>query len=316
METARLLWSRIPKSEDGELDGVSLFSSSNGNSVVSLDYEVIENQAYREEQVYDVDLHNKDNKIVDDASTVQILNIHEVKREVEIHIYVDPVDPDPNVAPLQMKMPKYYTDKPNARIKYFLEKGGKDSDNKVILIVGEEGLDLAKDSDGKDSDNKGASATVGIGRDDKSYGVDFNASAGSCSEGVDAGLSSDEDGLETSYSSDKGDEDESDMNGKKQKRKIVDPTGFKWKTFNVSVSAEPFQLSCLLKLISITCAGLGYSWYSTLQNFDWKGKEGPLGPTKYHQSLRGGHQDRMFSRNGDVECPLLNGLLVQDRMPG
>lgn len=31
---------------------------------------------------------------------------------------------------------------------------------------------------------------------------------------------------------------------------------------------------------------------------------------------RGGHQDRMFSRNGDVECPLLNGLLVQDRMPG
>lgn len=105
------------------------------------------------------------------------------KTEEEIHIYVDPVDPDPNVAPLQMKMPKHYTDKPNARIKYFLEKGG----NKVILIVGEEGLDLAKDSDGK-----GASATGGggIGRDDKSYGVDFNASAGSCSEGVDAGLSS------------------------------------------------------------------------------------------------------------------------------
>jgi len=94
-----------------------------------------------------------DNKIVDDASIVQILNIHEVKGEEEIHIYVDP---DPNVAPLQVKMPKCYTDKPNARIKYFLEKGG----NKVILIVGEEGLDLAKDSDGKNSDNKGASATV------------------------------------------------------------------------------------------------------------------------------------------------------------
>ncbi|KAL9401524.1 hypothetical protein Peur_005373 [Populus x canadensis] len=61
------------------------------------------------------------------------------------------------------------------------------------------------------------------------------------------------------------------------------------------------------------------------------GKGGPLGSTKYHQSLRWlqvfksdydlrdlvrGHQDRMFSRNGDVECPLLNGLLVQDRMLG
>jgi len=31
------------------------------------------------------------------------------------------------------------------------------------------------------------------------------------------------------------------MNGKKQKRKIVDPTGFKCKTFNVSTSAEPFN---------------------------------------------------------------------------
>jgi hypothetical protein len=31
---------------------------------------------------------------------------------------------------------------------------------------------------------------------------------------------------------------------------------------------------------------------------------------------RGRHQDRMFSRNGDVDCPLLNGLLVQDRMRG
>ncbi|KAJ6911031.1 hypothetical protein NC652_021617 [Populus alba x Populus x berolinensis] len=37
---------------------------------------------------------------------------------------------------------------------------------------------------------------------------------------------------------------------------------------------------------------------------------------KLTEKSRGGHQDRMFSRNGDVECPLLNGLLVQDRMPG
>jgi hypothetical protein len=153
-----------------------------------------------------------DNKIVDDASIVQILNIHEVKGEEEIHIYVDP---DPNVAPLQVKMPKCYTDKPNARIKYFLEKGG----NKVILIVGEEGLDLAKDSDGKNSDNKGASATVSIGRDDKSYGADFNASAGICSEGVDAGVSSsnynmksEEGGTEckNSYADDNYSEDDDD----------------------------------------------------------------------------------------------------------
>jgi len=53
------------------------------------------------------------------------------------------------------------------------------------LIIGEEGLDLAKYSDGK-----GATTTVGIDRDDKSYGIDFNAGACSCSEGVDAGVGS------------------------------------------------------------------------------------------------------------------------------
>nr|TKR83656.1 hypothetical protein D5086_0000264270 [Populus alba] len=47
------------QTQDGELDGVSLFSSSNGNSVASLDYEVIENQAYREEQATThCDAHN------------------------------------------------------------------------------------------------------------------------------------------------------------------------------------------------------------------------------------------------------------------
>ncbi|KAJ8766506.1 hypothetical protein K2173_022565 [Erythroxylum novogranatense] len=50
IETAKLVWSRIPTSEDGELDGVGLLSTSNGNAVDSLDYEVIENHAYREEQ--------------------------------------------------------------------------------------------------------------------------------------------------------------------------------------------------------------------------------------------------------------------------
>lgn len=50
METAKLLWSRIPSSEDGEVDGVSMLRTSNGNTAESLDYEVIENQAYRYEQ--------------------------------------------------------------------------------------------------------------------------------------------------------------------------------------------------------------------------------------------------------------------------
>lgn len=52
METARLVWSRLPHSEEAELDGVGLLSSTdNRNGVESLDYEVIENNAYREEQV-------------------------------------------------------------------------------------------------------------------------------------------------------------------------------------------------------------------------------------------------------------------------
>ncbi|KAJ6313002.1 hypothetical protein OIU76_011343 [Salix suchowensis] len=50
LETAKLLWSRIPNSEDGEVDGGSLLRNSNRNTVESLDYEVIENYAYREEQ--------------------------------------------------------------------------------------------------------------------------------------------------------------------------------------------------------------------------------------------------------------------------
>ena len=52
METARFVWSRLPHSEEGELDGFGLLSSTdNRNGVESLDYEVIENYAYREEQV-------------------------------------------------------------------------------------------------------------------------------------------------------------------------------------------------------------------------------------------------------------------------
>ncbi|KAK6265850.1 hypothetical protein QUC31_016687 [Theobroma cacao] len=51
METARFVWSRLPHSEEGELEGAGLLSSeSNKNCVDSLDYEVLENYAYREEQ--------------------------------------------------------------------------------------------------------------------------------------------------------------------------------------------------------------------------------------------------------------------------
>lgn len=48
IETARLVWSQIPTSEEEELAEVG----RNGNGgAESLDYEVIENYAYREEQV-------------------------------------------------------------------------------------------------------------------------------------------------------------------------------------------------------------------------------------------------------------------------
>ncbi|KAG8636707.1 chloride channel protein CLC-d isoform X2 [Manihot esculenta] len=50
IETAKLMWSRIPNSEDGQFEGVGLLNSSDANAVESLDYEVIENYAYREEQ--------------------------------------------------------------------------------------------------------------------------------------------------------------------------------------------------------------------------------------------------------------------------
>ncbi|EEF45376.1 chloride channel clc, putative [Ricinus communis] len=46
IETAKLVWSRIPHSEEG----VGLLTSSGASSAESLDYEAIENYAYREEQ--------------------------------------------------------------------------------------------------------------------------------------------------------------------------------------------------------------------------------------------------------------------------
>ncbi|XP_017223054.1 chloride channel protein CLC-d isoform X2 [Daucus carota subsp. sativus] len=53
MESAKLMWSRLPNSEDADFEGLSPSESSGaggGGSVESLDYEVIENYAYREEQ--------------------------------------------------------------------------------------------------------------------------------------------------------------------------------------------------------------------------------------------------------------------------
>ncbi|OVA12577.1 CBS domain [Macleaya cordata] len=49
IETAKLVWSRLPNSEEGEAEEVTYGRKSEGTSE-SLDYEVIENYAYREEQ--------------------------------------------------------------------------------------------------------------------------------------------------------------------------------------------------------------------------------------------------------------------------
>lgn len=53
IESDNLIWSRVPESDDPSTDGVGLLNNSrrDGGGVDSLDYEVIENYAYREEQV-------------------------------------------------------------------------------------------------------------------------------------------------------------------------------------------------------------------------------------------------------------------------
>ncbi|KAF9607604.1 hypothetical protein IFM89_037532 [Coptis chinensis] len=50
IETAKLVWARLPTSEETESEEVNSSKRSDGTSVESLDYEVIENYAYREEQ--------------------------------------------------------------------------------------------------------------------------------------------------------------------------------------------------------------------------------------------------------------------------
>lgn len=59
VETAKLLWSRLPNAEDDDTDvvvvddedGVLKHNLEGFDGVESLDYEVIENYAYRQEQV-------------------------------------------------------------------------------------------------------------------------------------------------------------------------------------------------------------------------------------------------------------------------
>lgn len=52
METAKMMWSRLPTAEEEEREGlVPSNSKMDDNSVESLDYEVVENYAYREQQV-------------------------------------------------------------------------------------------------------------------------------------------------------------------------------------------------------------------------------------------------------------------------
>ncbi|XP_058073698.1 chloride channel protein CLC-d isoform X2 [Magnolia sinica] len=51
IDTAKLVWSRLPSSEDGEQDDAEVTARINGGGgVESLDYEIIENYAYREDQ--------------------------------------------------------------------------------------------------------------------------------------------------------------------------------------------------------------------------------------------------------------------------
>lgn len=51
IESAKLAWARLPNSEEDEAEEVGVSRKEDGNRVESLDYEVVENHAYREEQV-------------------------------------------------------------------------------------------------------------------------------------------------------------------------------------------------------------------------------------------------------------------------
>lgn len=51
IETAKLVWSRLPNSEEAEQEDAGLLQRSDGSGTESLDYEVVENYAYWDEQV-------------------------------------------------------------------------------------------------------------------------------------------------------------------------------------------------------------------------------------------------------------------------
>ena len=46
-----MAWARLPRAEEGEFDGAGISKKCDSAAVESLDYEVIENYAYREDQV-------------------------------------------------------------------------------------------------------------------------------------------------------------------------------------------------------------------------------------------------------------------------
>lgn len=51
IETAKLVWSRLPSAEEAEHEDAGLLQRRDGSGSGSLDYEVVENYAYWEEQV-------------------------------------------------------------------------------------------------------------------------------------------------------------------------------------------------------------------------------------------------------------------------
>lgn len=51
IDRAKIMWSRLPNAEENEDDHVSFLKKTDGGGVESLDYEVIENYAYWDEQV-------------------------------------------------------------------------------------------------------------------------------------------------------------------------------------------------------------------------------------------------------------------------
>lgn len=83
IETAKLVWSRLPNSEDGEVNEVGPSSKSDGSSVESLDYEVTENYAYREEQVLLYYNFSSDLSVSPDSTLCSVTSLGSIGAERE-----------------------------------------------------------------------------------------------------------------------------------------------------------------------------------------------------------------------------------------